>query len=146
MAKGLFSILRPSPKSILPCILPKISAGSIFSHSRPAMISHISLTLAGSLHHCCASRTAMVKAFAALGFLSTQSARKAKAFSGWSFQNSPVIKAVYPRLLETIWAFHGSPTQNASMVPTFILATICGGGTTMREMSLLGSMPPADSQ
>ena len=34
----------------------------------------------------------------------------------------------------------------ASMLPTFMFATICGGGTTMVEMSLSGSMPPAASQ
>jgi hypothetical protein len=27
--------------------------------------------------------------------------------------------------------FHGSPTQKPSMLPTRMLATICGGGTTM---------------
>ena len=46
----------------------------------------------------------------------------------------------------TSWSFHGSPTQKASMLPTFMLATICGGGTTMVETSLSGSMPPAASQ
>src|SRR3954453_15948147 len=42
--------------------------------------------------------------------------------------------------------FHGSHTQKQSMVPTFMFATICGGGTTMVSMSLSGSMPPAASQ
>jgi hypothetical protein len=42
--------------------------------------------------------------------------------------------------------FHGSQTQKQSMVPTFMFATICGGGTTMVSMSLSGSMPPAASQ
>jgi hypothetical protein len=32
------------------------------------------------------------------------------------------------------------------MVPTFMFATICGGGTVMVSMSLSGSMPPAASQ
>ncbi len=46
----------------------------------------------------------------------------------------------------TSCSFHGSPTQKASMLPTFMLATICGGGTTMVETSFSGSMPPAASQ
>src|SRR3954471_4093446 len=41
--------------------------------------------------------------------------------------------------------FQGSPTQKQSIVPTFMLATICAGGTTMVSMSLSGSMPPAAS-
>ena len=32
------------------------------------------------------------------------------------------------------------------MLPTFMLATICAGGTVMVLMSLFGSMPPAASQ
>ena len=32
------------------------------------------------------------------------------------------------------------------MVPTFMLATIWGGGTVIGETSLSGSMPPAASQ
>ena len=43
-------------------------------------------------------------------------------------------------------AFHGSPTQKASIVPTRMFATICGGGTTMVCTSLSGSMPAAASQ
>ena len=31
----------------------------------------------------------------------------------------------------TSWWFQGSPTQKQSMVPTFMFATICGGGTVM---------------
>ena len=44
------------------------------------------------------------------------------------------------------WRFHGSHTQKVSMLPTFMLATICAGGTTMVAMSRVGSMPPAASQ
>ena len=80
------------------------------------------------------------------GFLSVKSARNAKDFSGCFDQSSPVVTAEYPSPWLTSWAFHGSPTQNASTVPTFILATICGGGTMMVSTSLLGSMPPAASQ
>src|SRR4029079_13992180 len=43
-------------------------------------------------------------------------------------------------------AFHGSHTQKQSMVPTFMLATIWGGGTTIVSMSLSGSMPAAAIQ
>src|SRR5690606_684662 len=32
------------------------------------------------------------------------------------------------------------------MLPTFILATICAGGTTIVEISLVGSIPPAANQ
>src|SRR4029450_4139931 len=39
--------------------------------------------------------------------------------------------------------FQGSHTQKQSMVPTFMLATICGGGTVMVSMSLSGWIPPA---
>ena len=40
----------------------------------------------------------------------------------------------------------GLATQKQSMVPTFMFATICGGGTVMVATSLSGSMPPAASQ
>ena len=90
--------------------------------------------------------TAISMAIAALGFFSTQSARMPSDFSGWFFQISPVMQAVKPMSWLTSCSFHGSPTQKASMLPTFMLATICGGGTTMVETSLSGSMPPAASQ
>ena len=51
-----------------------------------------------------------------------------------------------PPMCAPISSFHGSATQNASMLPTFMFATICGGGTTMVETSLSGSMTPAASQ
>ena len=56
-----------------------------------------------------------------------------RIFSGWRNQNSPVVAAVKPIFWWTSCSFHGSPTQNASMLPTFMLATICGGGTTIRS-------------
>ncbi len=68
------------------------------------------------------------------------------AFSGCLDQISPVVQAVKPMSWLTSCSFHGSPTQKASMLPTFMFATICGGGTTMVETSLSGSMPPAASQ
>ena len=43
-------------------------------------------------------------------------------------------------------AFQGSPTQNPSILPTFMLVTICGGGIVMSVTSLSGLMPPAPSQ
>jgi hypothetical protein len=43
-------------------------------------------------------------------------------------------------------AFQGSPTQKPSIFPTFMLATIWAGGTTMSATSLSGLMPPAASQ
>ena len=46
----------------------------------------------------------------------------------------------------TSCSFQGSPTQKQSIVPTFMFATICGGGTVMTLMSVSGSMPPAASQ
>ena len=61
-------------------------------------------------------------------------------------RSRPWCSAVKPMFWLTSCSFHGSPTQKASMLPTFMLATICGGGTTMVETSLSGSMPPAASQ
>src|SRR5882672_8229890 len=43
-------------------------------------------------------------------------------------------------------AFHGSPTQKPSILPTFMLATICAGGIVMSETSRSGLMPPDASQ
>ena len=43
-------------------------------------------------------------------------------------------------------SFHGSPTQKPSILSTFMLATICGGGIVMRVTSLSGLMPPEASQ
>src|SRR3977135_2751065 len=66
-----------------------------------------------------------------------------KDFSGCLPQSSPVVIAVQPLSWWINCRFHGSHTQKQSMVPTFMLATICGGGTTMVSMSLSGSMQPA---
>ena len=57
-----------------------------------------------------------------------------------------MVSAVKPIFWFTSCAFHGSPTQNASIVSTFMFATICGGGTTIVDTSLSGSMPFAASQ
>jgi hypothetical protein len=64
------------------------------NHSRFATISHISCLFSSRSHHCAASCTAISSASAAFGCASTQSARSAKLFSGWSFQSSPVVSAV----------------------------------------------------
>jgi hypothetical protein len=123
-----------------------MSAGGTLNHWRLPMMFASSCLFSILSHHCCASITAISRAMAAFGFLSTQSARMPSDFSGWFFQSSPVIAAVKPISWLTSCSFQGSPTQKASMLPTFMLATICGGGTTMVETSLSGSMPAAASQ
>src|SRR5687767_3706014 len=45
----------------------------------------------------------------------------------------------------TATPFHGSPTQKPSMLSTFMLATICGGGIVLIP-TFLGSMPVASNQ
>jgi len=67
-------------------------------------------------------------------------------FSGWSGQICWVVVAVKPILSKIARAPQGSPTQKPSMLPTRILATICGGGTTMVFTSLMGLMPRLPSQ
>ena len=123
-----------------------MSATGTLNHWRLPTISAISCLFSILSHHCWASITAISSALAAFGFLSTQSARMPSAFSGCLNQISPVVQAVKPMPWLTSCSFHGSPTQKASMLPTFMFATICGGGTTMVETSLSGSMPPAASQ
>src|SRR3989344_7851093 len=90
-----------------------------------------------------ASRMAAVIARAVLGFFFTNSAVVPSVFSGWSFQMSWVVMAVKPMLSKMARAFHGSPTQKPSMLQTRMLATICGGGTTMFLTSVNGLMPCA---
>ena len=123
-----------------------MSGTGTLNHWRLPTISASSCLFSIFSHHCWASITAISRAFAAFGYLSTHSARMPSAFSGCLNQISPVVQAVKPMSWLTSCSFHGSPTQNASMLPTFMFATICGGGTTMVEMSLSGSMPPAASQ
>jgi len=57
-----------------------------------------------------------------------------------------VVSAVKPILSTIARLFHGSPTQKPSMLPTRMLATICGGGTVMVLTSANGLMPFAASQ
>jgi hypothetical protein len=42
--------------------------------------------------------------------------------------------------------FQGSPTQKPSILSTFMLATICGGGIVISVTSLSGCTPPLASQ
>lgn len=96
--------------------------------------------------HWLASRMAAVTARAVFGYLSTKAAVVPSVFSGWSGQMSWVVLAVKPILSMMARAFHGSPTQNPSMAPTRMFATIWGGGTVISLASCLGSMPCAASQ
>ncbi len=96
--------------------------------------------------HTLASCSALSTAFTVFGFLSANSAVKAQTFSGWSFQMSWVLSGGEPDAVRDGPAFQGSPTQKPSIFPTFMLATIWGGGTVMSETSLSGWMPPAASQ
>ncbi len=70
----------------------------------------------------------------------------AQTFSGWSFHICCVVIAVKPMPSAIARLFHGSPTQKPSILSTFMLATICGGGIVMRLTSLSGWMPPEASQ
>lgn len=56
------------------------------------------------------------------------------------------INLVKPTPVSIARAFHGSPTQKPSMLPTCMLLTICGGGTTIFFTSLTGLTPLAASQ
>ena len=85
-----------------------------------------------------ASCSAFNVALTVFGFFSANSAVNAQTFSGWSFQMSCVLIAVNPMPSAIVRAFQGSPTQNPSILPTFILATIWAGGTTISETSLSG--------
>ena len=89
---------------------------------------------------------AAVTARAVLGYFCTNSEVVPSTFSGWSFQMSWVVVAVKPMPSMMARWFQGSPTQKPSMLPTRMLATICGGGTVMTLASFIGSMPLAASQ
>lgn len=78
---------------------------------------------------------------AVLGLRATKSALVPSTFSGWSVQIAWVVTAVKPILSRMARAPHGSPTQKPSMLPTRMLATICGGGTVMTLASFIGWMP-----
>ncbi len=88
-----------------------------------------------------ASRMAAVTARAVFGYFLTKSAVVPSTFSGWSFQMSCVVTAVTPMPSMIARWPQGSPTQKPSMLPTRMLATICGGGTVMTLASFNGSMP-----
>ena len=95
-----------------------------------------------TLARCSAFRTA----FTVLGFFVANSSVNAQTFSGWSVHICCVVMAVKPMLSAIARTFHGSPTQKPSILSTFMLATICGGGIVMRLTSLSGLMPPDPSQ
>ena len=80
------------------------------------------------------------------GFFAANSSVNAQTFSGWSFHICCVVMAVKPMPSAIARLFHGSPTQKPSILSTFMLATICGGGIVMRLTSLSGWMPPDASQ
>ena len=108
----------------------------------------------GGLHDLLKERAALVvgmdvsavTAREVLGYFLAYSAVVPSTFSGWSFQMSWVVVAVIPIPSMMARWFQGSPTQNPSMLPTRMLATICGGGTVMTLASLRGWMPWAASQ
>ena len=80
------------------------------------------------------------------GYFLTKSPVVPSTFSGWSFQMSCVVMAVMPMPSMMARWFQGSPTQKPSMLPTRMLATICGGGTVISLAPLTGLMPAAASQ
>ena len=88
-----------------------------------------------------ASSTAIITARQVFGFFLTKSAVVPSVFSGWSFQMSCVVIAVMPMPSMIARWPHGSPTQKPSMLPTRMLATICGGGTVIILASFSGLMP-----
>ena len=96
--------------------------------------------------HWLASSTAIITARVVLGYFLTKSAVVPSTFSGWSFQISCVVLAVMPMPSMMARWFQGSPTQKPSILPTRILATICGGGTVMSLAPETGLMPAAASQ
>jgi hypothetical protein len=96
--------------------------------------------------HWPASTTARTTALTVFGFFAANSSVKARTFSGWSFHICWVVMAVKPMPSAMARAFHGSPTQKPSILPTFMLATICGGGIVISDTSRSGLMPPAPSQ
>ena len=90
--------------------------------------------------------SALSTAFTVFGFFVANSSVKAHTFSGWSFHIFCVVMAVKPMPSSMARLFHGSPTQKPSILPTFMLATICAGGMVTRFTSLSGLMPPEASQ
>ena len=74
--------------------------------------------------HWPASSTARITALTVFGFFVAKSSEKARTFSGWSFHICCVVMLVKPMPSAMARAFHGSPTQKPSILPTFMLATI----------------------
>ena len=99
-----------------------------------ATLARFSILSMYSLDRCSALRTAIT----VLGFFAANSSVKAQTFSGWSGHIFCVVVTVKPMPSAMARRFHGSPTQNPSILPTFILATICGGGMVIKLTSLSG--------
>jgi predicted small integral membrane protein len=114
--------------------LSAIVSAILFLFDRPASIQRP------------ASSTAIVTARQVFGYLRTKSPVVPSTFSGWSFHTCCVVAAVTPMPSMMARWFQGSPTQKPSMLPTRMLATICGGGTVITLASFIGLIPPEASQ
>src|SRR3989339_1291688 len=119
----------------------------VFTYDLAAMVSAILFLFCRPASiHLLASRMAAVTARAVLGYFLTKSAVVPSTFSGWSFQTSCEVAADTPMPSMMARWFQGSPTLKPSMLPTRMLATICGGGTVMTLASFIGLMPLAAIQ
>src|SRR5579862_7334428 len=85
-------------------------------------------------------------ALTVLGFFAANSSVKAQTFSGWSFHICWLVMTVNPILSAIARAFQGSPTQQPSILSTFMFAIICAGGIVTRLTSLSALIPPLASQ
>src|SRR6476661_2365509 len=116
-----------------------ITSTDVFTYDLSAMVSAILVLFDSDASiHLLASSTAAVIARAVFGYFFTHSAVVPRTFSGWSFQTSWVVVPVMPMPSMMARWFHGSPTQNPSMFPMRMFATICGGGTVMILASFIG--------
>ncbi|MNJ60662.1 hypothetical protein D3C77_564120 [compost metagenome] len=118
-----------------------------FTYALPAISRAVLLRFSAlaSMNRLASSR-AMTSARAVWGYCSIKARVVPSTFSGWSGQICWVVVAVKPIVSKIARAPQGSPTQKPSMLPTRMLATICGGGTVMVFTSLSGLMPWAASQ
>src|SRR3954465_10112242 len=125
----------------------RMTSESVFTYDLSATVCAVFWRLDSeeSIHRL-ASRIAAGIARAVFGDFVTNFAVVPSVFSGWSFQIACVVIAVKPIPSTIARLPQGSPTQNPSMLPTRMLATICGGGTTTAFASLKGWMPFAASQ
>ena len=77
-------------------------------------------------------------AFTVFGFFLGELFGESEDFFRMVLPHCCVVMAVKPMPSAMARAFHGSPTQKPSILPTFILATICGGGIVINVTSLSG--------